>query len=162
MGLYWDPRTRAHWPIALYFSFKFIEVYLGVQPSYQRPRSRSASPFLFVLDPSWQSPRSTSIPFPTPGIRIEWVTTFPFLHHISFLRESLLFPTCAACSADWYAQLGALPTFCNVSCPVYLWTEHIYQLVPPDTVGWSHTFHRFSILSVSFFQSNFLFWLKSA
>ncbi len=82
---------------------------------------------------------------------------FPFLHHIC-MRESLLFSSCAACTADWYARLGALPTFRNVSCPVYLWTEHTYQLVPLDTVGWSHTFHRLSILSVSFFQSNFLFW----
>ncbi len=46
-----------------------------------------------------------------------------------------------------------LPTFCNVSCPVYLWTKHTYRLAPPDTVGRSHTFHSFSILSVSTFIS---------
>ncbi len=36
----------------------------------------------------------------------------------------------------------SLPAFCNVSCPVYLWTEHTYWLIPPDVVSWSHTFHR--------------------
>ncbi len=85
--------------------------YLGIQPPYRGPQFHSASPLLFVLDPSWQNPRSASIPFPTPCIRIEYVPMFPFLHCISYIRESLLPSSCAACTADWYARLGALPTF---------------------------------------------------
>ncbi len=96
--------------------------------------------------------------FSTRGICVEYVPTFPFLRSISCMRESVLSSSCAAFTADWYASLGALPTFCNVSCPVYWWIEHIYQLIPPDTGGWSHTFYSLPILSVSFFQSNFLFW----
>ncbi len=157
MGLNWDRRTQACWPIALYISFKFVGGYLGVQPPYRGARSRSASPFAFVLDTSRQSPSSASLPFPILGIRIECVPTFPFLHHISCMRKSLLYSSTAACTADWYARSGALSTSCNVSCPFYLWTEHTYLLVRPDTVGWSDTFHRLSILSVSFFQSNSLF-----
>ncbi len=42
----------------------------------------------------------------------------------SCMRESLLSSSCAECTADWYARLGALPIFCNVSCPVFLWNEH--------------------------------------
>ncbi len=91
--------------------------------------------YVYSKDSSWQSPRSASLPFPVPDIRIECVPMFPFLHHISCMRESLLSSSCAACTVDWYARLGVLPTFCNVSCPVYLWTEHTYQLVPLDTVG---------------------------
>ncbi len=81
---------------------------------------------------------------------------FSSLHRIFCMREFLLSSSCIACTADWYAWLGALLTFCNVSCPVYLWTEHTYQMVPPDTVGWSHTSHRLSILSVFFFFIQFL------
>ncbi len=124
VGRRWDPRTQASWTIALYLSFKFTRVYLGVQPPYRGSRSRSASPLLFVPDPSWQSSKFASLPFPTPGIRIECVPTFPFLHCISCMRESLLPSSCAACTADGYARLGALPTFCNVSSPVYWWSEH--------------------------------------
>ncbi len=43
--------------IALYLLFKFIGGSLGVQLSCQGPRFRSALPLLFVLDPSWQSPK---------------------------------------------------------------------------------------------------------
>ncbi len=158
MDSHWDLRTQAHSPISLSLSFKFIRVYLAVQPPYWGPWSRSTPPLLFAPDPSSQSPRPASVPFPTPGIRIEYIPTFPFLHHISYMRESLLSSSCAACTADWYARLGAQPTFCNASRPVYLWTEDTYQLVPPDTVGWSHTFHRLSILSISFFQLIILVW----
>ncbi len=118
-GSFWDSRTQVNWPIVLYLSFKFILGYLGVQPPYQGPRSRSASHFLFVPDPSWQSSRSASLPFLTPGIHIECVPTFPFLHRISCMRKTLLSSSCAACTVDWHAWLGALSTFCNVSCPVY-------------------------------------------
>ncbi len=79
------------------------------------------------------------------------------LHHISCMRDSLLFSSCAAYNADWYARLGAQPTLCNVSCTIYLWTKHTYRLVPPKIIGGSHTFHRLSILYVSFFISNLLF-----
>ncbi len=101
---HWDPRTQAHcWLNALYLLLKFIESYLGVQPPYRGPRSRSTSLLLFVPDPSWQSPRSVSLPFPTPGIRIECVP-FLFLHRICCMRESLLFLSCAACTADWIVR----------------------------------------------------------
>ncbi len=40
--------------IALYLSFKFLRGYLGVQSPYQAPQSRSSSPLLFVLDPSYK------------------------------------------------------------------------------------------------------------
>ncbi len=40
--------------------------------------------------------------------------------------------------------------------------KYTYRMVPPEIIGWSHIFHRFSILSVSFFISNLLFWIKSA
>ncbi len=146
-----DSGLLAH--IALYLSFKFIGGCLGVRPPYQRPQSRSASPLLFVPDPSWQSPTSASLPFPTPSIHIACVQMFPFQHRISCMRESLVSSSCAAFIADWYARLGALSTFCNVSCPVYLWTVRTYQLVPSNTVGWPITSHRLSILSVSFFQN---------
>ncbi len=84
---HWDSKTPALWSVALSLSFKFIGYYLGVQLPYQGPRSNSALPLLFVADPSWQSSRSESFPFPTPGIIIEYVPTFPFLHHISCMRS---------------------------------------------------------------------------
>ncbi len=102
-----------------------LPITLESNPLHWGPRCRSASPLLFVPDPSWQSPRSASLPFPTSGFHIECALMFPFLHRISCSREFLLSSSCAAYTADWYARLGALPTFCNVSCPVYLWTEHI-------------------------------------
>ncbi len=146
VGPHLDLTTQVHWSIALYLSFKIIMGYLGVQPPYCGLQSRSASLLLFVPDPTWQSPRSASLSFPMLGIRIECVLTFPFLYHISYMRESLLSSPYAACTADWYTRLRPPPTFCNVSCLVYLWTKHTYQLVPPDTIDWSHTFHRLSIL----------------
>ncbi len=72
VGPNWDPRTQARWPIALYLSFKFIGGYLGVQPSYRGPQSRSASLLLFVLDPSWQSPGSASSPFQMSPAPLFW------------------------------------------------------------------------------------------
>ncbi len=50
---HWDPRTQSRWPITLYLPFKFIGGCLRVQSPYRRPQSRSASPLLFVPDPSW-------------------------------------------------------------------------------------------------------------
>ncbi len=93
--------------------------------------------------------------FSNTGHSHRMCTTFPFLHRFSCMMESLLSSLCAAYNADWYTQSGAPPTFCNVSYRVYLWTSHTYRLVPPDTVVWSHTFHRLAILSISSFQSNF-------
>ncbi len=98
----WDPRTHAHWSIAPYLSLKFIKGYLGVLPPYRGPRSHSASPLLFVLDPSWQNPSSTSLPFPTPGIRIECVPMFPF--HL--LHEG------------FFALLILCSMYCRLICPV--------------------------------------------
>ncbi len=79
----------------------------------------------------------------------------PHLQH----AKSLLSSSCVACTADWYTQLGALPAFCDISCPVYLWIEHTYQLVPPDTVGWSHTLQRLPILSVFYGYTKVVFWI---
>ncbi len=98
---YWDPRTQACWPIASYLSFKFIGDCLGVQHPYQGSRSRSAKPLLFVPDPSWQSPRSASLPFPTPSIHIECVPMFPFLNRISCMRNCMFRST--------YHLLSSLP-----------------------------------------------------
>ncbi len=100
-------RTQAYWPIVLYLLFKFIGSCLKVQPPYRGPRSRSASLLLFVSNPSWQSPRSASLPVPTPGIRIECVPMFSFLHRTSCIKESLLSSSCATCTTDWYDRLGA-------------------------------------------------------
>ncbi len=101
---------------------------------------------------------SASLPFPTPDIHIEYIQTFPSLHHISCMRDSLLSLSCAAYNADWHAQLGVLPTFCNVSCPVHLWAKLTYWLVPPEIIGWSYTFYTLS-LNVSFFIINLYFGL---
>ncbi len=98
VGPNWDTKIQTRWPFALYFPFKFIGGYLGVQHPYRGPRYRSASSLLFVSDASWQSPRSASLPFPTLGIRIECVPTFPFQHRIFCMWESLLPSSCAACT----------------------------------------------------------------
>ncbi len=147
---HWDPRTQAHWPIALYLSFKFIGGYLGVQPPYRGRRSRSASPLLFVLDLSGQNPKSASLPFPKPCICIECVPTFPFLHRISCMREPLLFSSSAACTADWYARLEDLATFCKcfLSSLLKNWT---YPSVGLSRHRWpvsyfSRTFHSICLL----------------
>ncbi len=156
----WNARTQVRWPIALSLSFKFIPGCSAVQFPYQRPQYYSVSPLLFDPDPSLQNPWSASLSFPTPGIYI-CVLTFPSLHHISCMRDSLLSSSCAAYNADWYAQLGVLPTFCYVSCPLYLGIKHTYRLVSPEIIHWVHTLHRLSI-TVSFFIYNLLFWIKSA
>ncbi len=84
---------QAHWPIALSLSFKFIE---------EGPWSYSASPLLFVPDPSWQSRRSASLPFPTPGMRIECVPTRALHHYLRGWR------VCGTPSPDMctYEQVG--------------------------------------------------------
>ncbi len=157
-----DPRTQACWPIALYLSFKYIGGYLEVQPPYRGLWSRSASPTLFVLDLSWQSRRSASLPFPTPCICVECVTTFPFLHRISCMRESLLSSSCAACTADWYARLGALSTLSNVSCPVYLWTEHPNRWSLQTPLAGPILFTDFPFCLFPFFNPISYFRLKPA
>ncbi len=103
--------SLAHWSIPL-------------RLPYRGPQYCSASPLLLDPDPSWQSPRSVSLSFPTPGIHIGCVPMFPFLYRISCMRESLLSTSCAEYNADWYAQLGALPTYVHISCPVYLKCVH--------------------------------------
>ncbi len=138
----WDTRNQPCWPNALFLLFEFIVGYPAVQPLYRGAQYCSVAPLLFDLDSSWQSWRSASLSFLTPGIHIECVPTFPSLHYISGTRDSLLSSSCAAYNADWYARLEALPTFCNVSCPVYSLSEHSHRLVPPEIIGWSHTFHR--------------------
>ncbi len=126
----WNPRTQALWSIALYLSFKFIKGYFGGPAPVPRPRSHSDSPLLFVLDPSWQNrPRSAPSPFATSGIRTKCVPTFRFLHRISCMRESFLSSSCAACTADWYARLGALPH--SAMFPV----QFTYELNIP--ISWS-------------------------
>ncbi len=154
---YWDHRTQAHWLMVLSFSIKFIWGYSAGQPLTKG--HNIVQPHLsFAPDSSRQSPRSASLSSPMLGTHTEYVPMFPFLHRISCMRESLLSSSCTTYTADWYVQSRALPAFCNISCPVYSWIEHTYRLVSPDIVGWSHTFHWLSTLSVSFFQSNFLFW----
>ncbi len=152
------PQDRSLLVLALYLSFKFIRDYLGVQPPYRGPQSRSAWPLLFVPDPSWQSPRSASLPFPTLGIHIECVPKFPFLHHISCMRES-------------FALLILCSMYCRLICPFksptnilqcFLFSLRMnwtYLSVSPSRDSWLIPYFSQTLyLSVSFFQSNFLFW----
>ncbi len=161
VGPNWDPRTQVRWPIALYLSFKFIEGYLGVQPPYRRttiPLSLAS----FICSGSILAKLNVCI------------LTFSNTRHshrmctdVSFSAPHLLhdgvFARLVLCSitADWYARLGALPTFCNVFSPVYLWTEHTYQLVPPDTVAGPILFTNFSYCLFPFFNPTPYFGLKS-
>ncbi len=140
---HWHPRTQAHWLIALSLSFKFTGGYLWVQPLYRGPWSHSASPLVFCSTSILTKPEVCILTFSNTG-HFEWkcIPKFPFLHRIYCMKESFLSSSCAAYTANWYERLGALPPFCNVSCPVYLRTEHIYWLVAADAVGWSYTFHR--------------------
>ncbi len=153
----------ARWPIVLSPSFKFIGGYLVVQPPYQRLQYCSVYLFFLIWSESiLTKSKVCMLIFSNTGIHIEWDSTFPSLYHISCMRDSFFSSSCAAYNADWYAQLGALPTFCNVSCPVYLETKHTYRVVPPEIICWSATLHRLSIPSVSLFIPNLLFWIKSA
>ncbi len=135
VGPNWDPRTQACWPITPYLSFKFIGVFLGVLPPYRGPWSRSASS-LICSGSILAKPKFCILTFSNTG-HSHRMCTDVFFSAPHLLHEGvfalLIF---AACTADWYARIGALPTFCNVSYPVYLWTKHTYQLVPPDTVGY--------------------------
>ncbi len=71
--------------------------------------------------------------FPTPGIRIEFVPTFPFLHRISCMKESLLSSSCAAYTADWYAWFPAsIVQYFLFS----LLTNWIYVSVTPSRHSW--------------------------
>ncbi len=143
--------TGAHWTMGaqtLPYTSKSSLLTAGNNPTHPRFL------YLFQIHPS--------LPFPTLRIRIECVPRFSFLHRISCTRESLLSSSCAACTVDWCARLGSLPTFYNISCPVYLWTEHTYHLVPPDTVGWSILFTDFLFCLFPFFNSISYFGLKPA
>ncbi len=93
----------------------------------------------------------------TTGIRVAaskvCILTFSNSGHSHRMCIDVSFSTRHLLHEGVFALLfAALPTFCNIFCPVYLWSEHTYQLIPPNTVSWSHTFHGLSILSVSFFQ----------
>ncbi len=135
-GSYWDPRTQAQWPITLSISFKFIGGYLWAQPPYQRPWSHSLWP-LICCRSILAEPKVCILTFSNTGHSHRMCTfvSFPAPHILHEGVFALLILFKAACTADWYARLGPLPTFCNVSWPVYLWTEHVYQLVPSDTIG---------------------------
>ncbi len=147
----WDARTLALWPIALSLSFKFTVGYSAVQPTYRWSQHCWVSPLLFDPVPLWQRPRFTSLSFPTLHIHIECVQTFPSAPHLLHEGYFALSSSCVAYNSDRYAQLRALPTFCNASCPVYLWTKHTYRLVYPEISDWSpYTFLRFFIPTVSF------------
>ncbi len=67
------------------------------------------------------------------NIDISSIYRHPYIYcmvedHISCMRESLLSSSCAAYNADWYAWLGGLPTFCNVSCR---WLSYQGDLIEP-------------------------------
>ncbi len=79
--------------------------------------------------------------------------------------NSLLFPLnwhlfASVLVASVNPALGGLSTFCKVSYPVYLWTEYTYWLVPPDTVGWSHTFHWLYFVCFLFSIQFLIFYLN--
>ncbi len=138
-GFFWWDRQFADW----IFRPRSIERHAAAKPT-QRPHILVAwCNFCHAALPLCATRNSVDVPFR--------------------IRDSVLSSFCAAYNnADWYVRLGDLPTFCNVSCPVYLRTKLTYRLVSPEVIGWSHTFHILSIPSVSFFTSNSLFWIKSA
>ncbi len=107
VALYWDTRTQAHWSTAPYLSFKFIGLLRS--PALLRRATIPLSLTSFICSRSMLAkPKVCILAFPTPGIRILCVPTFPFLHLISCTRESSLSSSCAACTADWCVRLGAL------------------------------------------------------
>ncbi len=141
-------------------SLPYPRSYTAIQPHYRGLQYCSVLPLSFDSDPSLQSPRSAFLSFPTSGIHADFVPTFPSLHHISCMRDSLLSSSCAPYNAEWYVQLWALPIFCNVSCLVYLWTKHTYRLVPLEIIGRSCTFHKLSIPSFLFSYPIYYFGLN--
>ncbi len=148
VGPHWHPRTQVYWPIALYLSFKFIGDCLGVQPPYWGPRSHSASPLLSVPDSSWQNPRSTSLPFPTPGIRIECAPTFsaPHLLHEGIFALLILNSVYCRLICSIRSPINILP--CFLSSILMNWT---YLSVGPSRHSWlvpyiPQTFHSVSFL----------------
>ncbi len=127
----WNPRNHTHWPIALYLSFKFIGCYLGVQPPLPRAMI-SLSLASFICSGSiLVKPKVCILTFSNAGHSRRMCTYVSFLHRISCMRKSLLSSPCAACTADWYARFGALPTFCNVSCTVN------FLLDPGFSLSWN-------------------------
>ncbi len=125
VGLNWDPRTQARWPIAPYLSFKFIGDYLGVLPPYQGPWSRSASLFLFVLDPFWQNPRSASLSFSNTGHSHRMCTD------VSFSASHLL-------HEGVFALLILCSMYCRLICPVRIPTNILQCFLSSLLMNWTY------------------------
>ncbi len=81
---------------ALFLLFKFIGGYSAVQPPYQGLQYHSALPLICSGSIKAKPKVSISSSFATPCIHIECLLVFPFPHHISCMRESLLSSSCAA------------------------------------------------------------------
>ncbi len=120
-GPCWDSRTQVHWLIAVYLSFKFIGGYLVAQPPYRGPQL-SLTSFLRAPDPFWQSPRSTSLSFPTPGRAFTQIVYqhFPFLRQITCMREAFALLILRSIYCRLIRPVKSPRAFCNVSYPVYL------------------------------------------
>ncbi len=125
------PRTQANRPLPYTSHLNSLGIFRSPAPLLRATIPLSLASFI-CSGSILAKPKVCILTFSNAGHSC--VPTFPFLLRTSSMRESSLFSSCAACTADWYARLGALPTFYNVSCPVYLWTEHSYQLVPRRSV----------------------------
>ncbi len=155
VGPHWDPRTQAHWPVALYLSFKFIGGYLGVQPLYWGSRSHSASPFL--LHTSWQRPICILTFFNTGN-------SHRMCTDISFSTTHLL-------HEGVFALFILYSMYCRLICPIRNPTNILQFFLSSLLMNWTylsvdHSRHRWLVPyllqifhSVCFlFQSSFLFW----
>ncbi len=148
MGPHWDPRTQAQWLIALSLSFKVIGIYLGVQPSYRGPQSHSASPLLFVPDPSWQSPRSV-LTFSNARHSHRMCTNISF--SAPYLLHKGVFALLILCSI-YYRLIfpDRSPTIilqCFASC---LLMNQTYLLVGPSRYSWLVPYLSQTLQSVCF------------
>ncbi len=101
----WDHRTQAHWPIALYLSFKFIGCYLGVQLPYKG--HNSAQPRLFYLFRIH------------PGKKLSvCILTFFNTGHSHRMRTNVSFSAPHLLHEGVFALLLLCSMYCRLICPV--------------------------------------------
>ncbi len=105
VGSRWNLRTPAPCPFAIYVSLIFLKDCSALLPRATILLNRL---FCLIRIHTGKGQRSTSLSFPAPDIRVEYVPTFPFLHHVAHMRESLPSSACAPYNVDWYVRLGAL------------------------------------------------------
>ncbi len=103
VGPSWEPRTQAHWPIALSLILIYKELF-SISVTLPRATIPLSLVFLFAPDPSWQRPRSAPSSFPTTGIHIKCVPAF-FFFNLHLLYEGVF----------------GLPILCNIYCSRLIW-----------------------------------------